>query len=147
MKHDDPIYLAKYASDHDLLDNPGWKELHRYVTNTKNMNCILKYAKAKHNHNTVNIKFGMQITCDYKETMMSDADNGNTNWKGAELIELNQIYNFDPLDSLGPSTSACIQPGHTNTQVHFIYDYKKYGGYKSRMVTSSNITGPKLETY
>ena len=59
------------------------------------MNCILKSAKAKHNHNTVNIKFGMHITCEYKETMMSDADNGNTNWKGAELIELNQIYNFD----------------------------------------------------
>ena len=47
MQHDDNIYLAKYSRDHDLLDNPGWKQLRWYVNDTKNMKRLLKSSKAK----------------------------------------------------------------------------------------------------
>ena len=63
----------------------------------------------------------MKIPCEHKEAMMFGADNGNTKWKGTDLLELKQIYNFDPFDSLSPATSSCIPPGHTNIQVHLIY--------------------------
>ena len=89
MIHDDHIYLAKYARDHNLLNNPGWKQICRYVKNTKNTNSLLKYAKDKQHHNTVNIKLGMMISCDHKEAMILDADNGKNNWKDAELLKLN----------------------------------------------------------
>ena len=62
--------------------------------------------------------------------MRFDADNGNTNLMNTELLVLNQIYNFDPFNSLGPATSARITPGHTKVQVHLIYEYKQYGRYK-----------------
>ena len=94
------------------------------------MNRLLKYAKAKQRCNTVKIKFGIKITRDQKEAMMFDTDNGNTNWKDADILELNQIYKFDPFDSLGPATSGRIPPGHINIQVHLIYDCNKYGRYK-----------------
>ena len=53
--------------------------------------------------------------------MTFDADNGNTNWKDAELLKLKHIYNFYPFDSLGPTTSARILYVHTKIQVHLIY--------------------------
>lgn len=109
----DPIYLAKYACEHDLIDNTGWKQLPHYVKNTKNMNLLLKASKAKQRSNTVKIKFGMNIPRDHNEVMMFYSNNGNTNWKENELLEINQIYNFEPFDYLSPATSNCIPHGHT----------------------------------
>ena len=47
MSRNNPIYLAKYAHDNELIDNPEWKQLRRYVKNTKNMNRLPKAVKAK----------------------------------------------------------------------------------------------------
>ena len=79
MRRDEPIYLAKYTRDNDILDNPGWKQLHCYFKNTKKMNRLLKAAKDKQLRNTVNIKVGTNISREQKEEMMFDTENGNTN--------------------------------------------------------------------
>ena len=79
MSRDDPIYLDKYAHDNDFIDKPGWKQLDRYVNNTKNMNRLLKAANTKQRSKTVKLKFGVKIPRDHKEAMMFDADNGNIN--------------------------------------------------------------------
>ena len=76
---------------------------------------------------------------------MFDADNGNTNWKDAELLELKQIYNFNNFESLGTVKKACIPPGNTKIQVDIIYDYKQDDVYKSRMVASGNMNRPILK--
>ena len=96
MSYDDPRYLSKYSHDNDLINKPGWKQLQLYVKKTKNMNRLLKAHKTLKWRNTVNIKFGVKIPCDHKEEIMFDADNRNNNWEGAEILELKEIYNFDP---------------------------------------------------
>ena len=111
------------------------------------MNHILKAYKTKNQRKILKIKFGMKIPCDHNEAMMFDADNRNTNWKYAQLLELKKPYNFYPLHSLGPVKIARIPPGHTNIQVHLIYDYKEYGRYKSSILASGNMTGTNIETY
>ena len=111
------------------------------------MKLLIKASKSNHISNTVNIKFGVKTPCDHKEAMMFDAENGNTNWEDADLLELKQIYNFDPFDSLGPVNSACIPLVHNKIQLHIIYIYKQDGRYKSRMLTSGKMTGPNLDTY
>ena len=121
MSRNDPIYLAKYAHDNDLIDKPGWKQLRRYTNNTNSMNHLIKVAKTNQKINTLNINFGMNIPCDHKEAMVFDTDNENTNCKGAEFLELKKIYNFDTFESLGPVNKAHIPPGHTKIQVHLIY--------------------------
>ena len=88
----------------------------------QNMNRLLKASKAKQCRNTFKIKLGMKIPHYYKEAMMFDYDNGNTNWKDAELLKLKQIYIFDPFSSLVPATSTRIPPSHTKIQVHLIYE-------------------------
>ena len=89
------------------------------------MNRLLSTFKSNQRRNTVRIKFGMNIPLDHKNSMMFDADNENTNWKYDELLELKKIYNFNPFESLGTFNKAHIPPGHTKTQVHIIYNYKK----------------------
>ena len=79
--------------------------------------------------------------------MIFDAYNVNINWKDAEIFELKQIYNFRPLNNIGPVNSAHIPPIHTNIQVHLIYDYKRNRRYKARMVASGNTTGTNLDSY
>ena len=79
------------------------------------MNRLLKAVKANRRSNIVKIKFGAKITRDHKEAIMFDHDNGNTNWKDADILELKKIYNFDNFESLGTVNKACIPPGHTNT--------------------------------
>ena len=140
------IYLVKYAIDNKILDNPGWKQLRRYVNNTKNMNHLPKSAKVKQTRNTVNIKFVMNIPREHREAMIFDFDNGNTNWKDAELLKI-KIYNLDPFDSLSPINSAHVPPVHTKIQVHLIYDHNEYWRYKTRIVASGIMNGPNLDTY
>ena len=121
MRRNEPIYLAKYAHNNDLIDKPGWKQRRRYVKNNNNMNHLLKSDKAKHQRNTFKINFEMKIPFDHKEEMIFYADNVNTNCKGAELLELKKIYNFGPFESLSPVKNTHIPPSHTKIQVHLIY--------------------------
>ena len=88
MIRDYPIYLAKYARDNELLNNPGWKKPRCYVNDTKKMNLLLKADKSKHIRNTVRFKFLMKTSRNHKEVMIFDAKNGNTNWKYADLLEI-----------------------------------------------------------
>ena len=111
------------------------------------MNRLLKASKAKYQRNKVKINFGVKIPRDHKEAMVFDSDNVNTNWKDSELLEMKQIYNFGPFESLGTVIKARIPPGHTKIQVHIICDYKKDGRYKACMVDSGNMNGPNLDTH
>ena len=79
--------------------------------------------------------------------MVFDSDNGNTNGMGSELLELKQIYNFNPFNYLVPTTSACIPPSHTKIQVHLIYEYNQYVRYKACMLASVKMAGHNLDTY
>ena len=105
----------------------------------KKMNCLLKHAKARQRQNTAKIKFCTKIPHDHKEAMIFEDDNGNTNWRDAELLELKKIYNFDTLDSLGPAISARILPSHTKIQVHLINYYKQDGRYRACMFSEANM--------
>ena len=111
------------------------------------MKLFLTCDKSKKSSNTVRIKFVMKITLNKKEVMMSDSKNGNTNWKDSNLVELKQIYNFNPLDYIGPINSTRIPPIHNNIQVYHIYNYKQDGTYKTLMVASGNMNVPNLNTY
>ena len=88
MRRYDPIYISKYASANDLLNKPVWKQLHCYVTNSKNMNRLLKASNSKQHWNTVKTKFGMNISRDHNEAVIFYANNVSTNWKGDELLKL-----------------------------------------------------------
>jgi len=39
---DDPVILAKYVGDHELLDTPGWKRFRHLAKNEKKINQMMK---------------------------------------------------------------------------------------------------------
>ena len=45
MQQDDPVILAKYSQENNLLDEPGWKKLLQYVKSSKSLNINLKQAR------------------------------------------------------------------------------------------------------
>ena len=108
------------------------------------MNCILKDTDSKQHWDTIKIKFGVNIPHDHKEAMMFYANNGSTNRKGNHILELKHIYNLDLFNYLGPVPIARIPSIHAKIQVRIIYEYTQYGRYKAFMVSSGNITGPKV---
>ena len=86
MRLNEPIYLVKYAHYNYLIDKTVRKQICGYVKNNKNTNRLIKAVKDKKQSNTVKIKLGVKINCYHKEAMMFYDDNGNTNWKDAELL-------------------------------------------------------------
>ena len=61
MRHDDPITVAKYAKENDLLNEPGWKRLRNYVKTVKCMNKNLKQARLFAARTMIKYKFGVKI--------------------------------------------------------------------------------------
>ena len=70
------------------MNDHGRNQLRLYVNNNKKMNLLLKADKDRKTRNKVRIKFVMNIPCNNKEVMMFDVNNGNTNWKDDDLLEL-----------------------------------------------------------
>ena len=120
MRRNEPIYLSNNARDNNLMDKPKCKILHRYAKNIKKTNRLIKADNYKKCRNALKIKFEMNIPRDHKGETMFDSKNGNNKWKDADIIELKQIYNFDPFDYLRPVNSAHIPPGHTKIHAYLI---------------------------
>ena len=89
MVEDDPITLAIYARQHNLLKIPGWKRLSHIAQDiAKEKNKIRRMvdqyniSKGKRSKGPV-YKFGVQIPRNVKEAFELDAKNGITKWQDA----------------------------------------------------------------
>ena len=91
MRQDDPVTLAKYGMEHDLLEKPGWKRLRRYVKSTKRLDRNIKQARMYAARTTQCYKFGVKVPRDEKEALLFDEANKNSLWNDAIKIELNQV--------------------------------------------------------
>jgi hypothetical protein len=69
---DDPVTLAKYAEENNLLDQPGWKHLHYYTKNKNKLNRLIKQVHLNSARTAVHIKFGVRIPQNYEQAMEFD---------------------------------------------------------------------------
>ena len=46
-------------------------------------------------------KYGYQVPRNHAEAMRLDAENGNTKWRDAELLELSQIDEYETFEDRG----------------------------------------------
>ena len=141
----DPITLAKYARDNDLLETPGWKRLRHYAKNEKKLNRMLKQAKLNSSRTAIRIKFGVKVPMNYRQATQFDAENGNTLWGDAVDKEMDQIYEYETLKSAGKH--APIPRDYTKIRVHLVFDVKSDGRRKARLVAGGHMTGPNNDTY
>ena len=138
---DDPVTVAKYARENDLLLTPGWKQFRRYAKTEKKINRLMKQlhmSASRHQYGVKVYKFGVEIPRDFKDAERLDRENGNTMWKDARALEIKQLFDYETFESKGKG--APIPDGYERIKVKIIYDCKHDYRRKARCVARGDLT-------
>ena len=143
---DDPVTVAAYAKDNELLDTPGWKRLRRLARNDKKIKRMLKQVQlnAMRNPRMKVYKFGVEIPRDYDDAVRLDEENGNTLWQDATKLEMKQLHEYKTFRDLGKG--APTPAGYKMIKLHLIFDCKHDFRRKARMVAGGHMTDPPKDT-
>lgn len=144
MKKDDPLTLAVYARERELLDLDGWKWAKTYTTDPKKMIRIVRRVMAatrkKNKKHGPKYKFGVRVPNNVRDAFAEDQANGNTLWAEAMQKEVAGLNEFDTFRAL--DIGAKPPDGYTFVPLHWCYDVKFDGRRRARLVASGNWTEP-----
>ena len=140
MIKSDPVTLAEFAKEHDLLDKPGWKKLKKIARNAKVLQRMVNANKRAQRYNSIVYKFGVRIPRNVKEAYDLDERNGNTYWADAIKRELGQIIDYRVFRSLGKN--ATKPEGYQEIPIRIVFDVKQSLQRKARMVARGDKTNP-----
>ena len=151
IANDDPITVAIYGKKHDLLNEPGWKHLKRYVKTSKRLIRAAKQSRIKQVHHSVKYKFGFQVPRNYEEAVTLDKQHGNTKWQDATELELSQIQSYKTFKDFGKAIFikgkvSNAPEGYHKIRVHLVFDVKHDGRHKARLVADGHLTKEPVET-
>ncbi len=93
IKIDDPVTVANYAKENNLLNKSIWKWINKYCKNNKKFNRMYRQAVLqKKKSQTVKYKFGVRIPRTVKEAQKLDQLMGNHKWTEALKEEIKTLY-------------------------------------------------------
>ena len=142
----DPVTIAIYARERNLLDTPGWKlpGLKKYAKTQQRMLRLANQAKL-HSFRTKPIfMYGFQVPRNHDQAMEIDRQNGNTKWLDSERIELAQIDEYEAFKDMG--TDWKPEPGYKKITAHLVYAVKHDGRHKSRLVAGGHLTETPVDS-
>ena len=134
---DDPLSMATYAKENDLLDQPGWKRLRRFTKSKKKYERLVKQAVLKAIRRGPKWKFGVQVPRNHEEAVLLDGD-GKPLWAESEKLELQQLWDYKTFIDKGKGFDP--GPEYTKIRAHMVYDVKHDGPRKSRFVADGHLT-------
>ncbi|MGL5078847.1 MAG: reverse transcriptase domain-containing protein, partial [Waterburya sp.] len=140
IAEDDPVSIAKYGEENDLLDQPGWKRFKRLVNNKQRMQRMVKKATAK--PSGPKFQFGIQVPRNVKEALELDKKNKNTKWKDAMQEEIDSLNAYNTFKDKGKLTHL---EGYKKIIVHFVFAVKHDLRHKARLVAGGHLTDPTTE--
>ena len=143
MIKSDPVTLAQFAKEHDMLDKPGWKNLKKIARRAKVLQRMVNANKRAQRYNTIVYKFGVRIPRNVKEAYDLDEKNGNTYWADAIKRELGQIIDYKVFRSLG--RNATRPEGYQEIPMRIVFDVKQSLQRKARLVARGDKTNPPRE--
>ncbi len=94
--HHYPTEIPEPSSNHNTIhpgeaydgaDVEGWKHFRNLAKHEKHFLHLVKQAKMKSYHQSLNYKFGYRIPKDYEEALKLDELNQNTKWEDATITE------------------------------------------------------------
>ena len=100
---DDCYSCAVYVNKFNLLNTQGWKQLNRYARTAKRLIRALKESKYRQAKATKRYKHGWEVPRDYAHAPQLDVQNGNTRWKDAIDLEIEQIKENQVFNNHGES--------------------------------------------
>ncbi len=142
----DPVTVAIYAREHNMLEVPGWRFpiLKKLAKTQKRIIRAANQAKL-HSFRTKPIyMYGFQVPRNHQQAMEFDLKNGNTRWRDAELIELAQIDEYNSFLDKGKGYDP--GPGYKKIRVHLVYAVKHDGRHKARLVAGGHLTDTPIDS-
>ncbi len=140
----DPVTMAVYAKEHELLDTPGWKKLKSYARRAKKLMRMVNANKRAQRYNSVTYKFGVRLPRNVKEAYTLDAQNGNTYWKDAMELEISQLMEYKTFKDMG--RHASVPPGYQQIPLRMVFDVKQSLKRKARLVARGDKTEPPRDS-
>ena len=140
----DPVSVAIYGRDNNLLHLDGWKQFQKLARRQKKLIRMANQAKLQSFRNRVVYKFGVQVPQNHAQAMALDAQNGNNFWREAEETELSQVGEYDVFTDLG--LGGVPPKGYKKIRVHMVYDVKHDLRRKARLVADGNLTQVPLDS-
>ena len=144
MIKDDPVCLATYAKDNNLLDISGWKQLKHIVKNKPKFEQMVNQMNLSINKTSKGpiFQFGTQIPRNVKEAYELDKKNGNTKWTDAMQAEIDSLNEYNTFIDKG---KIPFIEGFKNIIVHFVFAVKHDLRHKARLVAGGHLTDPSIE--
>ena len=99
---------------------------------------MIAASKRHQKQHSIRYKFGLRIPRDYKDALLIDKSNSNTQWQNAIQLELDNIDAHCTFRDLGLGTP--LPSGYHNIRVHFVFDVKEDGRCKARLVAGGHLT-------
>jgi hypothetical protein len=136
---DDPISVANYAHENNLLDTPGWKCLKRIAINKNRLNKMAIQANVSSTSRKGPVYI---IPRNVKQSFELDAKNGNTLWKDAMTKDIENIQSYQTFKDMGKFTHVS---GYKKIIVHFVFVVQHDLRHKPRLVAGGQLTPPTME--
>lgn len=144
LAKDDPVTVAKYGKDNDLLDKPGWKRLKAISRREKKFTRMLKQAKVAPSRDIPVYKFGIEMPHSINAVPSLDKRNGNQKWKQACDLEIALMDDYDTFHDLGKS--AMTPKGYKKIRLHWVFDVKQDLRHRARLVAGGHLTEVPMES-
>jgi Reverse transcriptase (RNA-dependent DNA polymerase) len=142
----DPVSCAIYASENNLLDQPGWKRFKHIAKREKKFTCMVNQVNLRSYNTAPCYKYRFEVPRTFEQAIRLDKRNGNTLWEDAATSELTQIDDYDTFIDKGHHTKVKAPIGYKKIRVYLIFDVKYDGRHKARLVSDGHLTDTPLES-
>jgi len=142
----DPVTVAIYARENNLLKTPGWKlPLIKKCAKTQQRMIRMAHQAKLHSYRTKPVyMYGVQVPRNYEQAIQMDKENGNTLWQDAVDKELAQIDEYETFEDKGTD----FKPGADwkKITVHLVFAVKHGGRRKARLVAGGHLTDTPVDS-
>ena len=142
----DPISLAMYAKENNLLKTPGWKRYKRTVRQMKKATFHLRRMLKNNRKRTSGPQFcyGVRLPDWSKPYQDLDAENGNHLWQEAVDYEIACYDENDVFEDRGPATEEAVKKllaeGYQKIRLVWSYAVKHDGRRRARLCAGGHTT-------
>ena len=142
IKETDPVTVAEYGSDRNLVGKSGWRWARDYLPDGRTFNLLCKILKLnrKRLNSGTRYMFGVAIPRNCRQAYEFDRHNGNTAWTDAIAEEMDKIAAFGTFEALPGGSKP--PGGYQHVPLHMCFAVKWDGRHKARLVAGGNWTEP-----
>ena len=105
---------------------------------------MAKQAKLQSFRTRTVYQYGIEVPRNHEHAMKLDSKNGNTNWRDAEVYELEHIESYGTFKDMG--RDAKKPDGYTMIKVHMVYAVKHDGRHRARLVAGGHMTETPIDS-